>query len=101
MADMRSLYLIYAEDVSESEAIRAPLREEHIKRRALLHEAGRVVVSGPLVSSDADAAYSGSLMVAEFASLDEARQWAMGDPYVQGGVYKNIVVKRINTHFLK
>lgn len=96
------LYLIYAEDVSDSEKLRAPLRKEHIERRARLHEAGRIIVSGPLVEGDGqDIPYSGSLLVAQFDSLEEARHWAMDDPYVHGGVYKQLVVKRINTHYLK
>ncbi|MCJ0764383.1 YciI family protein [Variovorax terrae] len=100
MDAQRQLYLVFAEDVSDSEALRAPLREAHIERRAQLHAQGRVRVSGPLVDSDAPDPYCGSLLVAEFPSLEAARAWAEADPYVAAGVYARMVVRRINTHFL-
>ncbi len=101
MADKNNLYLLFAEDVSDSEALRSPLRREHIERREALHAAGRIVVSGPLTDSDSTSPYCGSLLVGRFSSLNEATEWAMADPYVQGGVYKNVVVRRIQTHFLQ
>lgn len=96
-----ALFLIFAEDVAESEVLRAPLRQEHIRRRELLHREGRVQVSGPLVDSDEAGPYCGSLLVAEFPSLGAAREWADADPYVKAGVYARIVVRRVNTHFLR
>lgn len=96
----RALYVMFAEDVDQSEALRAPLRDAHIRRRAELADQGRVVVSGPLWDTDGGGDYCGSLMVAAFESLAEAQAWAAADPYVAAGVYRRMVVRRINTHFL-
>jgi uncharacterized protein YciI len=96
----RALYLMYAEDVDHSEALRAPLREAHIRRRAELAAQGRVVVSGPLWDSDAQGDYCGSLLVAAFDSLAQAQAWADADPYARAGIYRRMVVRRINAHFL-
>ena len=95
-----ALYLLFAEDVPDSEVLRAPLRAAHIARRQVLHDEGRVRVSGPLVDADDAQPYCGTLLVAEFPSLEAARQWADEDPYAKAGVYKRMVVRRINTHFL-
>ncbi len=58
---------------------------------------GRVLAAGPLPAVDAEdpgsAGFTGSLIVVEFASLEEAKAWADQDPYVAGGVYKNVTVK--------
>jgi len=97
----RALYLMYAEDVDHSEALRPPLRDAHIRRRAELAAQGRVVVSGPLWDSDVGQGdYCGSLLVAAFDSMDEAQAWADADPYAQAGIYRRMVVRRVNTHFL-
>jgi uncharacterized protein YciI len=32
----------------------------------------------------------GSLILADFASLDEARAWAADDPYAHAGVYRDV-----------
>lgn len=97
---MPQLYMICAEDVPDSEALRAPVRQAHIERRAQLHAQGRVKVSGPLWESDEAGPYCGSLLVAEFDSLQAARDWAQQDPYVSAGVYARMLVRRVNTHFL-
>ena len=98
---VQALYVMFAEDVDQSEALRAPLRVAHIRRRAELAAQGRVVVSGPLWDSDAaQGDYCGSLMVASFESMQEAQTWADADPYALAGIYRRMVVRRINTHFL-
>lgn|GEM_PF-461744 len=96
------LYVMFAEDVDDSEPLRAPLREAHIRRRAELAAQGRVVVSGPLWAQDSGAGdYCGSLLVAQFDSLAQAQAWADDDPYARAGVYRRMRVRRINTHFIK
>lgn len=96
-----ALYVMFAEDVAQSEALRAPLREAHIARRVELAARGRVVVSWPLWDTDAGQGdYCGSLMVAAFDSMAEAQAWADADPYAQAGIYRRMVVRRVNTHFL-
>ncbi len=95
-----ALYVMVAEDIEDSERLRAPLRDAHIARRAALAAQGRVIVSGPLWDQDSGAGdYCGSLFVARFDSMAEAQAWADADPYAQAGIYRRMVVRRINTHF--
>src|SRR5688572_26782987 len=93
-------FVIYAEDVQDSESLRAPLRIAHVARRAALEREGRLLASGPL-SEQPGKPYSGSLLLASFASLEEARAWAEADPYAGAGVYRRLVVKHFNQHFPK
>jgi len=91
------LYAIISEDVSNSLALRAQVRPDHLARLQALKDAGRLVLAGPHPAIDSenpgDAGFSGSLVVAEFASLSEAQTWADADPYVAAGVYAQVTVK--------
>lgn len=91
------LYAILAEDVPDSAERRAAARREHLARLEGLQQEGRLVLAGPHPAIDAndpgDAGFSGSLVVAEFESLEAARAWADADPYVAAGVYERVVVK--------
>ena len=91
------LYAILGRDVDNSLERRLAARPDHLERLRSLEEQGRLVLAGPHPAIDcADpgpAGYSGSLVVAEFASLEEARAWAEADPYVAAGVYAEVVVK--------
>lgn len=91
------LYAIISEDVSDSLEKRLSVRPAHIQRLQELQDAGRLVLAGPHPSVDSDnpgaAGFSGSLIVAEFASLTDAQQWADIDPYIDAGVYSKVIVK--------
>jgi len=91
------LYAIISEDVKDSLERRTSAREAHLARLRTLLEQGRVVLAGPHPAIDSEdpgpAGFSGSLVVAEFDSLDEARAWADADPYVEAGVYARVTVK--------
>jgi len=91
------LYVIYSEDVANSLEKRAAARPAHIERLQKLQEQGRVVVAGPTPAIDSvdpgDAGMTGSLVVIEFETLQDAKAWADADPYVAAGVYKNVTVK--------
>ena len=91
------LYAIISEDVTDSLALRKSARPDHLARLQALKDAGRLVLAGPhpLVDSDnpGDAGFSGSLIVAEFPSLQDAEAWAAADPYVAAGVYQQVIVK--------
>ncbi len=91
------LYAIISEDVTDSLALRKGARPDHLARLQALKDAGRLVLAGPhpLVDSDnpGDAGFSGSLIVAEFPSLQDAEAWAAADPYVAAGVYQQVIVK--------
>ena len=91
------LYMIYSEDVENSLPLRANARPAHIERLEALKNEGRLIMAGPLPAIDAndpaEAGFTGSLIVAEFDTLEDAKSWAKADPYIEAGVYKNVVVK--------
>lgn len=97
------LYAIYGEDVPNSLDKRLPVRPAHLERLKLMQDAGRLLLAGPFPAIDSPdpgpAGFSGSLIVAEFASLDEARAWADADPYVAAGVYAKVTVKPFRKTF--
>ena len=90
-------YAIISEDVDGSLAKRAKARPDHIARLKALASEGRLLIAGPHPAVDAEdpgaAGFTGSLVVAEFESLDAAQQWADADPYAAAGVYARVVVK--------
>lgn len=91
------LYAIYCEDKEGSLPIRQQTRPSHLERLRALQSEGRLVLAGPCPAVDCDdpgeAGFSGSLIVAEFASLEAAEAWAEADPYRLAGVYGRVVVK--------
>ena len=91
------LYAIIATDVEDSREQRAANRPAHLERIQGLVDQGRLVLAGPHPAIDSEdpgeAGFTGSLIVAEFESLEAAREWAEGDPYVSGGVFSNVEVK--------
>ena len=91
------LYAIIAEDVPGSLDKRLAARPAHVERLKALLAEGRLVLAGPHPLIDADdpgpAGFSGSLIVAEFASRELAIAWASADPYVAAGVYARVTVK--------
>ncbi len=91
------LYAIFATDHENSLDKRLASRPAHIERLTDLKNQGRLVLSGPLPAIDSEdpgpAGFSGSLIVAEFNSLENAEEWAQADPYVKAGVYQNVSVK--------
>lgn len=90
-------YAIIAEDGADSLAKRRQARPAHLQRMQALVDAGRVLVAGPHPAIDnpdpGSSGFTGSLIVAEFDSLDEARAWANADPYVEAGIFSRITVK--------
>lgn len=91
------LYAIIASDRENSLADRRQARPAHLERLKALQAEGRLVLAGPHPVIDSpdpgDAGFSGSLVVAEFASLEDAQAWADADPYVAAGVYARVTVK--------
>ena len=90
-------YAISGRDVADSLVRRQTARPAHLERLTQLKNQGRLLLAGPYPAIDAEdpgaAGYSGSLIVAEFDSLDAARAWADNDPYVAAGVYAEVSVK--------
>jgi len=91
------LYAIIAEDMPGSLDKRLAARPAHIERLKALVAEGRLILAGPHPMIDSDdpgpAGFSGSLIVAEFASRELALAWASEDPYVKAGVYAKVMVK--------
>lgn len=91
------IYAIIATDVADSLGRRQEARPRHLARLEALKDQGRLLLAGPHPAIDSvdpgNAGFSGSLVVAEFPSLEEARAWADADPYVDAGVYADVVVK--------
>jgi uncharacterized protein YciI len=91
------LYAIIATDRPESLSDRLAARPAHLARLQALQADGRLILAGPHPALETDdpgeAGFTGSLVVAEFASLADARAWADADPYVAAGVYAEVQVK--------
>lgn len=90
-------YAIISQDIENSLEKRMSARPAHLERLNALKDEGRLLIAGPHPAIDSndpgDAGFSGSLVVAEFASLEAAQQWADADPYVAAGVYQQVIVK--------
>jgi uncharacterized protein YciI len=90
-------YAIISEDIQHSLPLRLQARPAHLERLQRLKHEGRLLLAGPHPAIDSDdpgeAGFSGSLVVAEFPSLQEAQAWADADPYMTAGVYARVTVK--------
>jgi uncharacterized protein YciI len=91
------LYAIIGTDRPESLLARLAARPAHLARLQALRDAGRMILAGPFPAIDSvdpgPAGFSGSLIVAEFASLQEAKAWADTDPYIAAEVYEKVDVR--------
>ncbi|WP_018880777.1 YciI family protein [Thioalkalivibrio sp. ALE30] len=91
------LYMIQGQDAPDSLDARLAARPEHVARLQALRDDGRLVLAGPFPAIDSNdpgpAGFTGSLIVAEFPSLEAARAWADADPYVAAGVYTAVDVR--------
>jgi uncharacterized protein YciI len=91
------LYAIIAQDRDNSLQDRLAARPSHLERLTALRDEGRLILAGPHPAIDSEdpgeAGFSGSLVVAEFDSLEDAQAWADADPYVEAGVYQQVTVK--------
>ncbi|ENM5737744.1 YciI family protein [Vibrio mimicus] len=90
-------YVIFAQDVENSLEKRLSVRPQHLERLQQLQNEGRLLTAGPMPAIDSDnpgqAGFTGSTVIADFASLAEAQAWAEADPYVAAGVYANVIIK--------
>lgn len=92
-----SLYALIGHDRPESLQLRMSVRAEHLERVRKLADEGRIAIAGPFPAVDADeptaAGFTGSLIVAEFDSLEQASEWFAADPYVTTGVFATYDVR--------
>lgn len=90
-------YIVYAEDRPGTLEARLAARPDHLARLQQLQAEGRLLVAGPCPAIDSadpgPAGFSGSVIIAEFASLAAAQSWADADPYITAGVYEKVAVK--------
>ena len=90
-------FAIVGTDVPDSLEKRKAARPAHIARLQALLDEGRLLVAGPFPAIESDdpgpAGFTGSLILAEFASQAEAESWAKDDPYVAAGVYESVSIK--------
>ncbi|PZP63229.1 MAG: hypothetical protein DI597_04125 [Pseudoxanthomonas spadix] len=90
-------YAIEGHDVPDSLPLRQPARPAHLARLQALLDAGRLLVCGPCPAIDSPdpgpAGFSGSIVIAQFDSLEDARAWADADPYALAGVYTRVDVR--------
>ena len=91
------LYAIISKDVENSLEKRLSVRPAHVERLQTLKEQGHLILAGPHPAIDNNepgpAGFTGSLIVAEFDSLEAAQAWADDDPYIKAGVYDSVIVK--------
>jgi uncharacterized protein len=90
-------YVFICEDTPNTLVLRLKTRSAHIERLNALKEQGRLLVAGPCPAIDSEdpgeAGFTGSIVIAEFASLDDAKAWAKDEPYLAAGVYSDVRVK--------
>jgi len=90
-------YAILCEDVADSLLLRQKARPAHLERIQELVDKGLLLAAGPHPALDTqdpgEAGFTGSLIIAEFPSLEAATAWADSDPYVDAGVFKSVTVK--------
>lgn len=90
-------YALIGEDAPGTLDTRMAVRAAHLDRLNALKDEGRLLLAGPCPAIDSPdpgpAGFSGSLIVAEFASLAEAEAWIAADPYVTEGVFARTTVK--------
>ncbi|WP_375750215.1 YciI family protein [Vibrio sp. HN007] len=90
-------YVIFSQDVENSLEKRMGVREKHLERLKALQAEGRLLTAGPMPAIDSDnpgeAGFTGSTVIAEFNSLEDAKTWADADPYIEAGVYEKVIVK--------
>lgn len=90
-------YVIIGEDRPGTLDQRMAARPDHVARLQALQAEGKLLLAGPCPAIDSPdpgpAGFFGSIIIAEFASLDAARSWADADPYVAAGVYEKVTVK--------
>lgn len=91
--------MLLATDAEEAHEARLNARPAHLERLEKLRSEGRLLTAGPNPLPDNPERVSGSLIVAQFASLDEAQAWAEQDPYVDAGVYEEILIKPFKAVF--
>ena len=90
-------YVIFAQDIPNTLEKRLAVREQHLARLKQLQKENRPLIAGPNPASDdenpGEAGFTGSTVIAQFENLQAAKNWAAQDPYVEAGVYGEVIIK--------
>ena len=90
-------YVIFAQDLPNTLEKRLAVREKHLARLQQLQAEDRLLTAGPNPAIDdenpGEAGFTGSTVIAKFNSLEDAKAWASQDPYVEAGVYGDVIIK--------
>jgi uncharacterized protein YciI len=93
-------YAVISEDFAGSLEKRLAARPDHVARLKALVAEGRLLIAGPHPAIDSSdpgpAGFTGSLVIVDFNSLEDAQAWANEDPYIAAGVYSKVTVKPFN-----
>ncbi len=80
------LFVIIGRDGPEGPQKRLVHREAHLKRLSEKNQEGKIILAGPLTDK------TGSLIVLEANSFEEAQDFADQDPYTTFGVFQDVSV---------
>ena len=98
-------YMISSQDIENSLEKRLSVRADHLARLQLLADEGKLLIAGPHPAIDSEnpgeAGFTGSLVVADFPSLEDAQHWADADPYIAAGVYQSVIVIQVSVAVTK
>lgn len=90
------LYAIYCEDAALSLEKRRSVHSAHQQRLTDLLQQQRLLLAGSILGDDSDnpmfGGFRGTLIIAEFAEINQAKAWIAADPYVTAGVFARISV---------
>lgn len=92
-----SYYVFYCEDAKNVLEKRKSVRPAHLARLEMLSKEGRLLLAGPMTQEDNMTC--GSLIIAAFQNLAEAKAWIAADPYVTAEVYQRVIVKSFQATF--
>ena len=97
-------YVIFAQDIPGTLEKRLTVREQHLARLKQLQAEDRLLTAGPNPAIDdenpGEAGFTGSTVIAQFESLSAAKDWAAQDPYVEAGVYGDVICEAFQKSFL-
>ncbi len=97
-------YVIFAQDIPNTLEKRLAVREQHLARLKQLQKENRLLIAGPNPAIDdenpGEAGFTGSTVIAQFENLQAAKNWAAQDPYVEAGVYGEVIIKTIQKSVL-
>ncbi|ABR74250.1 hypothetical protein CBG46_00830 [Actinobacillus succinogenes] len=85
-------FVIFAQDKPNTLEQRLAVRPQHLARLEQLKAEERLLTAGPNPTVDGKSV-TGSTVIAKFATLKDAQDWAAKDPYVAANVYGDVIVK--------